>query len=92
MNEWYLEDKMGDIHYFKDIKSICDYLNLTKSQVNNIFQQSIKHYNKYTNRGYYIQRLYNNSQTHERRQFITDKYIYYPNDDGTLNYGQFFNK
>ena len=92
MNEWYLEDKMGDIHYFKDIKSICDYLNLTKSQVNNIFQQSIKHYNKYTNRGYYIQRLYNNFQTHERRQFITDKYIYYPNDDGTLNYGQFFNK
>ncbi len=87
MNEWLLIDKVGDFHYFKDIKSICDYLDLTKSQVNNIFIQSIKHYNKYTNRGYYIQRLFNNSYTHQRQQFFTDKYIYYPNDEGGLDYG-----
>ena len=92
MNEWYLEDKMGDIHYFKDIKSICDYLDLTKSQVNNIFIQSIKHYNKYTNRGYYIQRLYNNTNTHQRQQFFTDDYIYYPNNEGGLEWGVKFNK
>ncbi len=76
MNEWLLIDKVGDYHYFKDIKSICDYLDLTKSQVNNIFQQSLKHINRYTNRGYYIQRLYNNPHTHQRTQFSMNKYIY----------------
>ena len=30
MNEWLLIDKVDDFHYFKDIKSICDYLDLTK--------------------------------------------------------------
>lgn len=91
MNEWLLIDKVGDFHYFKDIKSICDYLDLSKGAVYNIFLQSIKHYNKYTNRGYYIQRLFNNTYTHQRKQFFTDKYIYYPNNEGGLEYGVKFN-
>lgn len=91
MNEWYLEDKMGDIHYFKDIKSICDYLDLSKGVVYNIFLQSIKHYNKYTIRGYYIQRLYNNPHTHQRKQFFQDKYIYYIDNEGNNEWGVKFN-
>ena len=79
MNEWVLVDKMGDLHFFKDIKSICDYLNLTKSQVNNIFQQSIKRVNNYTKRGFYIQRLYNNPHSPIRTQFVHHKYAQYKN-------------
>ena len=74
MNEWLLIDKMDDHFYFKDIKSICNYLDLTKSQVNNIFQQSIKRVNNYTNKGYYIQRLYNNPHAPIRTQFVYHKY------------------
>ena len=47
MDEWLLINKANEFQYFKNIKSICNYLNLTKSEVNNIFIQSIKNTNKY---------------------------------------------
>ena len=34
--EWLLIDKMGDLHFFRDIMSIAKYLNKSKSQVNNL--------------------------------------------------------
>ena len=49
--EWLLIDKVDDFFYFKDIKEICKYLDKTKSQVNNIVQQSYKNVNKYTRKG-----------------------------------------
>ena len=79
-HEWLLIDKVGDYFYFKDIQKIADYLNLTKGQINNEINQSIKHYNKYTNRGYYIQKLYNNP--------VLDKYIYYIDNNGEKEWGK----
>ena len=80
--EYLLVDKTGDNFYFKDLKEIAEYLNLTKSQINNEVYQSLKHYNLYTNRGIYIQRLYNNPVLHKRKKFDCCKYIYYIDSDG----------
>ena len=77
--EWLLINKNNEINTFKDIKEVCEFTHLTKSQVNNMLQQSIKHINRYTNYGYYLQRLYNNSWTHQRKQFVMNKYIYFTN-------------
>lgn len=77
MDEWLLINKANEFHYFKNIKSICNYLNLTKSEVNNIFIQSIKNTNKYTNKGFYIQRLFNDPTKHIRTKFEKHKYAEY---------------
>ncbi len=55
--EYLLIDKVGDYFYFNKLSDIEKYLNLSKSQVCNIYRQSLKHYNKNTKFGYYIQRL-----------------------------------
>ena len=70
MYEWLIIDKNNEIYYFKDLKGVEDFTHLTKSQVNNMLQQSIKHINRYTNYGYYLQRLYNNCHLHQRNQFV----------------------
>ena len=90
--EWLLIDKTGDYFYYKTIEDMSNNLGLTKTQIYNEVQQSIKHYNKYTNRGLYIQRLYNDFSRTPRVLYKTDKYIYYVNDDKTLEYGVLFNK
>tara|TARA_R110000737_G_scaffold339334_2_gene361171 strand:- start:3535 stop:3855 length:321 start_codon:yes stop_codon:yes gene_type:complete len=78
--EWLLIDKANDYFYFKDIQEICNYLDKTKSQVNNIVQQSIKHINKYTNSGYYIQRLFvDENRTPSNNKYKQIKYIYFTN-------------
>lgn len=77
--EWLLINKNNEIYFFKDLKSVEEFTHLTKSQVNNMLQQSIKHINRYTNYGYYLQRLYNNSWTHQRQQFVMNKYLYFTN-------------
>jgi len=87
-HEWLLIDKVGDYFYFKDIQKIADYLNLTKGQINNEINQSIKHYNKYTNRGYYIQKLYNNISLPPKNIFVLDKYIYYIDNNGEKEWGK----
>ena len=92
MYEWLLIDKVGDLYFFKDMEEIAKYTDLTKPQLYNVFLQSIKHYNKYSSRGLYIQRLFNNAHTHQRAQFKQDKYIYYIDDDGENQYGVIFNK
>ena len=79
MNEWLLIDKVNDFHYFKDIDQICKYLDLSKSQVNNIFQQSLRNINKYSNRGIYIQRLYNDPAKPIRTKYNFNKYAPYKN-------------
>ena len=76
--EWLLIDKLGDYLYFKDILQISVYLDISKSKVNNIIQQSIKHSNKYTNSGYYIQRLFNiTGRTPQNNLYKRNKYIYF---------------
>tara|TARA_R110000765_G_scaffold15885_2_gene45269 strand:- start:104 stop:385 length:282 start_codon:yes stop_codon:yes gene_type:complete len=87
-HEWLLIDKVGDYFYFKDIQKIADYLNLTKGQINNEINQSIKHYNKYTNRGYYIQKLYNNPALPPKTIFVLDKFIYYIDNNGEKEWGK----
>ena len=78
--EWLLIDKANDYFYFKDIQEICNYLDKTKSQVNNIVQQSIKHINKYTNSGYYIQRLFvDENRTPSNNKYKQKKNIYFTN-------------
>jgi len=78
--EWLLIDKVDDFFYFKDIKEICKYLDKTKSQVNNIVQQSYKNVNKYTNSGYFIQRLFvDKSRTPTGNKYKSNKYIYFTN-------------
>jgi len=89
MTEYLLIDKLGDYIYFKKLDDISTYLNLTKSQTYNICRQSLKHYNKYTNRGYYIQRLYNDISRTPKMMYNMDKYIYYE-IDGELSYGHKF--
>tara|TARA_R110000850_G_scaffold108983_1_gene221486 strand:- start:7793 stop:8071 length:279 start_codon:yes stop_codon:yes gene_type:complete len=88
--EYLLVDKIGDYHYFKNLKDIGLYLDLTVSQINNEFRQSLKHYNKYTNREVYIQRLFMNPVLPPRLNFDLNKYIYYVNEDGTTKYGEKF--
>ena len=90
--EYLLVDKIGDYHYFKNLKDIGLYLDLTVGQINNEFRQSLKHYNKYTNRKVYIQRLFINPLLPPRLKFDLDKYIYYPNDDDTIKYGENFKR
>tara|TARA_R110001606_G_scaffold291343_3_gene439224 strand:- start:7311 stop:7595 length:285 start_codon:yes stop_codon:yes gene_type:complete len=90
MNEWLVIDKVGDYFYYKDIKEVSTALDLTKSQVYNLVLQSIKHYNKYTSKGVYIQRLYNDPSRPPRHNFIMDKYIYYVDDDGEKLWGQLY--
>lgn len=77
--EWVLIDKVGDLLFFKDIMSIAKYLDKSKSQVNNIFQQSIKNTNQIHKSGYYIQRLYEDASRPPRKYFKTNKNIYFTN-------------
>lgn len=88
--EYLLIDKVGDYHYFNKIQDIATYLDLTKGVVTNICVQSLRKYNKYTNRGYYIQRLFNDPTRPLKLKFNQETYIYYVNDDGSLRYGQRF--
>ena len=92
MNEWLVIDKIGDHIYFKNQLEICKYFDLTKAQVYNIYNQSLKHYNKYTNSGLYIQRLFNDNSRTPRKNFSLNKFIYYVNDDGSNQYGILFDK
>ena len=55
--EWLLINLIGDFFYYDKIEDIIEDTGLTKSQIDNVYKQSLKHYNKYTNRGLYIQRL-----------------------------------
>ena len=76
--EWLLIDKTGDLFYFKDIISIAKYLDKTKSQVNNLFQQSLKHTNQLHKTGFYIQRLYiDKSRTPRNNYSESYKNIYF---------------
>lgn len=88
VNEYLLIDKVGDFFYFNKLSDIEKYLNLSKSQVCNIYRQSIKHYNKYTNHGYYIQRLYNDPTRPPKLLFPMNRFIYYVNNDGSTQYGE----
>ena len=88
MNEWLVINKIGDHIYFKNQLEICEYFNLTKAQVYNIYTQSLKHYNKYTNHGYYIQRLYNDPTRPPKLLFPMNRFIYYVNNDGSTQYGE----
>ena len=90
--EWLLIDKVGDYLYFDKIENIADYLCLTKSQIYSCIIQSLKHYNKYTNRGIYIQKLYNNPGRPPKNNYDLDKYVYYINDDDSLRFGELFKK
>ena len=87
--EYLVIDKCNDIFFFNNLKDVSEYLNLNKSQTNNELRQSIKHYNKRTNRGNYIQRLYENPVLPPRLIFEVDKYIYYLDDQGIKMYGEF---
>ena len=86
--EYLLIDKCDDIFFFKNLKDVSEYLNLNKSQTNNELRQSIKHYNKRTNRGNYVQRLYDNPVLPPRLTFDLDKYIYYLDENGVRMYGE----
>tara|TARA_R110000737_G_scaffold260053_1_gene268451 strand:+ start:45 stop:320 length:276 start_codon:yes stop_codon:yes gene_type:complete len=77
--EWLLTDKTGDIFLFKDVLEVSKYLCITKSQVDNLFRQSLKHTNKLHKSGFYLQRLYNDICKPLRTVFIRNKYIYFPN-------------
>jgi|TARA_R110002153_G_scaffold256517_1_gene415436 glutathionyl-hydroquinone reductase len=77
--EWLLINKMDEIFFFKDLRDISEFTHLTKSQTNNMFMQSLKHVNRLTNYGYYIQRLYNLPATHQRTKFNMTKLIYFTN-------------
>lgn len=92
MAEWLLIDKVGDFFYYNKVDDIIKDTGLSKSQINNIFRQSLKHYNKYTNKGLYIQRLFNDTSRPPRQEFIQDKYIYYEDHGGNKEYGVIFNK
>ena len=88
MNEYLLIDKVGDYHYFNQIKDIATYLDLEYNQVVWIYNQSIKHYNRiHPVRNVYIQRLFNDPTRTPKLIFKTNKYIYYVNDDGTIQDG-----
>tara|TARA_R110002096_G_scaffold423942_1_gene631507 strand:- start:114 stop:389 length:276 start_codon:yes stop_codon:yes gene_type:complete len=87
--EYLVIDKCNDIFFFNNLKDVSEYLNLTKSQTNNELRQSIKHYNKRTNRGNYVQRMYDNPVLPPRLTFELDKYIYYLDDQGIKMYGEF---
>jgi len=59
-NEYLLIDKMDDFHYFKNIKSIAEYLNMTPPQVYAIVTWSrLNLNNRQYKTGLYIQRLFN---------------------------------
>ena len=87
--EYLVIDKCNDIFFFNNLKDVSEYLNLTKSQTNNELRQSIKHYNKRTNRGNYVQRMYDNPVLPPRLTFELNKYIYYLDDQGIKMYGEF---
>tara|TARA_R110000824_G_scaffold8884_1_gene40284 strand:- start:1669 stop:1968 length:300 start_codon:yes stop_codon:yes gene_type:complete len=92
MPEWLVIDKIDDFLYFDKVIDICNYFNLSKSQIDNVFQQSLKHYNKYTKRDLYIQRLFNENTRPPRSQYNQDKYIYYEDQEGNKEYGVIFDK
>ena len=78
--EWLLIDKVGDYYYFRDIMSIAKYLDMSKSQVNNLFIQSLKHTNQFHKTGFYLQRLYNDTTRPPKKDFRNkNKYIYFTN-------------
>ena len=87
--EYLVIDKCNDIFFFNNLKEVSEYLNLNKSQTNNELRQSIKHYNKRTNRGNYVQRMYDNPVLPPRLTFELNKYIYYLDDQGIKMYGEF---
>ena len=87
--EYLVIDKCNDIFFFNNLKDVSEYLNLNKSQTNNELRQSIKHYNKRTNRGNYVQRMYDNPVLPPRLTFELNKYIYYLDDQGIKMYGEF---
>ena len=87
--EYLVIDKCNDIFFFNNLKDVSEYLNLNKSQTNNELRQSIKHYNKRTNRGNYVQRMYDNPVLPPRLTFELNKYIYYLDDQGIKMYGKF---
>ena len=79
-NKWFqynflLIDKTNDFFYFKDMKEVANYLNLTKAKINAIMVSCKKSYN-YRSRKYgcYIQCLYNNPfcRQPENPKFIWD--------------------
>ena len=85
--EYLVIDKCNDIFFFNNLKDVSEYLNLNKSQTNNELRQSIKHYNKRTNRGNYVQRMYDNPVLPPRLTFELNKFIYYLDDFGELMWG-----
>lgn len=72
--EYLLIDKVDDFHYFKNIQSIADYLNLTKSQVTAIHAYCFKNYTRQPKTKLFIQRLYIQNSLHkpENTLFIWD--------------------
>ena len=90
--EWLLIDKIGDFFYYDKIEDIIEDTGLTKSQIDNVYKQSLKHYNKYTNRGLYIQRLYNDPTRTPKNNYVLNKYIYYENIKGEKEWGVKFKK
>jgi hypothetical protein len=62
MSEWLVIDKVGDLHYFNKKTDIGEYFNLSNSEVDGVFQYSLRHINRYSpSQKIYIQRLYTDS-------------------------------
>ena len=67
--DFLLIDKVDDFHYFKNLKDIAQYLDISISSAQNIQRESKKHlYWRHRASGYYIQRLFNNSNTNQPKE------------------------
>tara|TARA_R100000479_G_C6256640_1_gene154361 strand:- start:257 stop:556 length:300 start_codon:yes stop_codon:yes gene_type:complete len=76
--DYLLIDKVGDFHYFKNMKKISEYLDMKPPVVHNIIYQCKRNYNEYhSTTGLYIQRLYNNTNSRQPKdpEFIWDKQL-----------------
>lgn len=63
--EYLLIDKADDFHYFKNLQSIADYLNLKKTQVHAIHSWCFKNYTRQPKSKLFIQRLYIHNSLHQ---------------------------
>lgn len=60
--EWLSTDKSGDLLFFRDLKEVAKYFDLSYSEVYAISQFSIRRINMPSpSKGIYLQRLYNDS-------------------------------
>lgn len=64
-HEWLIIDKTDSFIFCRDMEEVAKYLDLTKNEAYAMYCFCKKNYVKYSTRGFYVQRLFNNPEQHQ---------------------------